>query len=138
VKAQSSKLKAQEKLQASSSGRSGATGLALGGGLPHCGLELWNWRDESETRNPKPEIRKKFEARNPEKKAGAVDLLFRPSDFGLLSDFGFQISDLTPDWQPRFHDRLGSLLETLRFSPGNSRRDLRLVPAATTFPSVTP
>src|SRR5580765_7184101 len=47
-----------------------------------------------EIRNPKSEIRKKSECRNPKsRRAFGRELEFRPSAFGLLSDFGFRISD---------------------------------------------
>ncbi len=45
---------------------------------------------EAEIRNPKSEIRKKSEARNPKPDGGGS---LRISDFSLPSDFGFRISD---------------------------------------------
>src|SRR5216684_3832069 len=47
-----------------------------------------------EIRNPKSECRKKSECRTP-KDWPRLRRHFRISDFGLLSDFGFRISDLS-------------------------------------------
>src|SRR5436190_23826180 len=46
-------------------------------------------------KNPKPEIRNPKEIRSPksEKATNALKPIFRVSDFGLPSDFGFRISD---------------------------------------------
>jgi len=46
-------------------------------------------------KNPKSEIRNPKEIRSPKSEGTGRRLSIRVSDFGLLSDFGFRISDLS-------------------------------------------
>src|SRR5713101_6502843 len=50
---------------------------------------------KSEIRNPKSETNPNDEIRNPERPSWQNFAAFEPSDFELVSDFGFRISDLT-------------------------------------------
>ena len=52
-------------------------------------------RGDGKTRNPRAEIRRKSEARNPKSRVTAAGLLVRSSEFWLLSGFGFRVSDFS-------------------------------------------